>query len=342
MRNLKHLCFAIGWISLFGSEFAAPSRAASGAQPIKAGVIGLDGHALDWVRILNGKSADVEFAQIDVVAAYPGGSPDIPMSIKLLEQELPQIRNMGVEIVDSIDKLLPKVDVVLLLSIDGRKHLEQVRPVFYAGKPVFIDKPVAASLTDAIEIFSLAKRHAVPCFSSSALRFQTSTASVARDGANVGDVVGCDQYSPCPLEPTHRPDLSWYGIHGMESLLTIMGRGCHSVSRFQTPAADLVVCRWKDGRIGTYRGLRHTATGYGATIFGSTQIVSGGRFDGYEPLLREIVEFFKSGKPPVEPEETLELLAMIEAAEISKNKDGIPVSVAGVLEAAQLQVRGAQ
>lgn len=59
---------------------------------------------------------------------------------------------MGVEIVDTVEELLAKVDVVLLTSGDGRPHLRQVRPVFAAGKPVYIDKPLAGSLSDAVEM----------------------------------------------------------------------------------------------------------------------------------------------------------------------------------------------
>ena len=63
------------------------------------------------------------------------------------------------------------MDAVLLESVDGRPHLEQVKPVLKAHKPVFIDKPLAATLEDAREIARLAKAAGVPWFSSSSLRF---------------------------------------------------------------------------------------------------------------------------------------------------------------------------
>src|SRR5439155_20156913 len=101
-----------------------------------------------------------ELAGIRVVAAYPGGSQDIPSSRDRLEGYTKTLREeYKVEIVSSIKELLDKVDVVLLESVDGRPHLEQVRPVLEARKPVFIDKPVAGSLADAIQIFELAKKH---------------------------------------------------------------------------------------------------------------------------------------------------------------------------------------
>ena len=301
--------------------------------PLKAGIIGTDAHALPWTQIINNPEATGELADMTVVAAFPGGSPDIPQSMELLNKSVGPLREMGVEIVDSIDKLLKKVDVVLLSSIDGRPHLEQAKPVFAAGKPVFIDKPIGGSLADTIEIFRLARQHNVPCFSSSSLRFAKHTIDI-NDDPRVGKVVGCDQYSPCSLEP-HHPDFFWYGIHGVEPLFTIMGTGCQSVTRVHTPGADMAVGVWEGGRIGTFRGIRDSQRGYGSTVFGTKAIVPGGTFDGYEPLIVEIVKFFKTGKPPVSAEETLEIFAFMEAADESKRQGGCPVTLESVIKKAQ-------
>ena len=312
---------------------AVSGQADESPGPLKAGIIGLDAHALDWTRIINDPKATGALAEMTVVAGYPGGSRDIPQSMELLGKHVGPLREMGVKMVDSIDELVERVDVVLLLSIDGRAHLEQVKPVLDAGKPVFIDKPIAGSLADAMKIFRLAEEHNVPCFSSSALRFSGHTIDIG-DDPRVGDVRGCDVYGPCPLEP-HHPDFFWYGIHGVEPLFTIMGPGCRSVTRVHTAGTDVAVGVWKDGRIGTFRGIRDGRRGYGSTVFGSRGIVPGGTFDGYEPLIVEIVEFFKSGKPPVSAEETLEILAFMEAADRSKREGGRPVTIESVLEKAR-------
>jgi predicted dehydrogenase len=237
---------------------------------------------------------------------------------------------MGVEIVPTIDALLTKVDAVLLESVDGRPHLEQVRPVLKAGKPVFVDKPVAGSLADAVEIFRLAKEQGVPCFSSSSLRFYPGVQAIRRS-EEVGQVLGCAAYGPCSLE-SHHPDLFWYGIHGVETLFTIMGPGCVSVSRVQTDGTELVVGVWKDGRVGTFRGIREGRSGYGAQVFGSKGIVAADtKGGGYEPLLVEICKFFRTGKPPVSAEETIEIFAFMEAADESKRQGGAPVVLQSVL-----------
>ena len=190
-----------------------------------------------------------------MVAGYPGGSPDVQSSASRVKGYTDTLRDKyGVEIVDSIETLCQKVDGVLLESVDGRPHLAQVRPVIAAKKPVFIDKPMAGSLADVLEIFRLAKESNVPCWSSSSLRFAPSVVAMGTSEA-VGKVLGCEAFSPCSLEP-HHPDLYWYGVHGVEILFTIMGPGCETVQRAQTTNYELVVGVWKDGRIGTYRGLQ--------------------------------------------------------------------------------------
>jgi len=245
-----------------------------------------------------------------------------------------QLRNeFGVEIVDSIEELCSRVDGVLLESVDGRPHLEQVRPVIAAKKPVFIDKPMAGSLADVIEIFRLAEDSNVPCWSSSSLRFCPGIIGM-RKNDKVGDVLGCAAFSPCSLEE-HHPDLYWYGVHGVEILFTIMGPGCESVRRVQTKDTEFVVGIWKDGRIGTYRGLRKGKTDYGALVYGTKGIAQSGRYEGYEHLVDEIIKFFKTDKPPVPPAETIEIFAFMSAADESKAHAGAEISIASVIEKAK-------
>ena len=153
------------------------------------------------------------------------------------------------------------------------------------------------------------------------------------DDPKLGPIVGCDAFSPCSLEP-HHPDLFWYGIHGVETLFTILGPGCESVVRVQSDNTELVVGRWPHGRIGTFRGTREGLHTYGATAFGEKGVVHAGRFEGYEPLLVEIVKFFKTGRPPVSAEQTLEILAFMEAAEESKRQGGRQVRLQSVMQAA--------
>ena len=307
-------------------------RAADADGVFRIGLIGLDtSHVIAFTKLIN--DPDKDFG-CRVVAGYPGGSPDVEVSANRVEKFTRQLREeFGLTIVDSIPELCHLVDGVLLESVDGRPHLKQVRPVIDAKKPVFIDKPMAGSLADVLEIFQLAKENNVPCWSSSSLRFGPGIIGM-RTHEKVGKVLGCVAFSPCSLEP-HHPDLYWYGVHGVEILFTIMGTGCTSVQRTQTDDYELVVGVWEDGRVGTYRGLRSGKRDYGALVFGTKGIMRSGSYEGYGYLVEEIVKFFKTEEVPVPAEETIEIFAFMTAADASKVKGGVPIALKAVLEQAR-------
>jgi predicted dehydrogenase len=326
-------------ISLAAFLIAAPHSIAQEKQPIKIGIIGVDtSHVPAFTKLFNQPASDPLLDGTNafkVVAAYPGGSKDVTASVTRIDMFTKQIqKEFGAEIVDSIEALIAKVDVVLLESVDGRPHLDQVIPVLKAGKKVFIDKPIAGSLADAIMIFELGAKHKTPIFSSSSLRYATNIRAVKND-PKVGKVLGCISYSPCEIEP-HHPDLFWYGVHGVETLYTLMGTGCKSVVRTHTKDTDVVTGVWTDGRVGTYRGLRSGKKGYGTVVFGDKSDASTtGAEGGYKPLVVEIAKFFKTGVAPVSAEETIEIFAFMEAADESKRQGGTQVTIESVMQKAR-------
>lgn len=299
---------------------------ARAAEPLRVGVIGLDtSHATEFTAIINTpRPADAQY-DLKVVAAYPKGSPDIASSVSKVPEYTEKMKSMGVEIVDSIDTLMTKVDAVLLETNDGRPHLEQFRACLKAKKPVFVDKPVAASLADVLTIYREAKAAGVPVFSSSALRYGKATQELR--AGSLGRVLHAETVSPSPLEPTH-PDLYWYGIHGIESLVTLMGPGVEKVKRSTTADGKIeVTATWKDGRTGVFR----EGQGYSAKVKAEKGEADAGKFEGYEPLVKEIAAFFHSGKPPVDEAETLEIYQLMSAADESKARGGAEVSLTEVM-----------
>ncbi len=313
-----------------------PPAEAQDKAPIKIGIIGLDtSHVPAFTALFNDPKNEGDLAGFNVVAGFPGGSKDVEPSYSRVEKFTKDIHDKyGVEIVDSIDTLLAKVDVVMIESVDGRPHLAQAMPVFKAGKKVFIDKPLAGSLADAILIFDLARKHKTPVFSSSSLRYSTSVQSAKRD-PKLGKIVGCISFGPCTIEP-HHPDLFWYGVHGVESLYTLMGPGCKTVARTHTKDTDVATGVWNDGRIGTYRGLRSGAKDYGNVVFGEKATINTEPDkSGYKPLLIEMAKFFRTGEAPVSAEETIEIFAFMEAADESKRQNGMPVTIDSVMQKAR-------
>lgn len=313
------------------------ARAADG-DVIRIGMIGLDtSHVTAFTKVINDPAHPEHVPGARVVAAYKGGSPDIESSASRVDGYTAQLRDeFGVEIVETIEELCTKVDAVMLESVDGRPHLAQARPVFEAGLPLFIDKPLAGSLADAIAIQRLGEQHGVKWFSSSSYRYyETMRELLAQD---VGEVRGAISYGPCHIEE-HHPDLFWYGVHPAEALYTVLGTGCETVVRTHTADTDVVTGVWADGRVGTLRGLRNQATPHQVIVFGSKAVAHQPADNtGYAPLVAEVVRFFQTGETPIPPEETIELFAFMTAADVSKARGGAPVRIGEVMAMAEAEL----
>jgi hypothetical protein len=292
---------------------------------IRIGIIGTDtSHVIAFTKILNDPTNKDHIPGARVVAAYKGGSKDIPEASSRLDKYADELKTTwNVEFVPDIETLCKKVDAVLLESNDGRVHLAQAKPVIAAHKPLFIDKPLASTLEDAREIAKLAKAANVPWFSTSGLRFGTIATTMKFD-----DATGIITWGPGPIEQHHQLELAWYAIHPIEMLFTMMGTGCEEVTRTTGADADEITCRWKNGKIGTVRALRPYGE-YGAVVFRPKAVVQSPEkvAFSYLPLLNEIVKFFQTGKPPVPNEETLEIYAFMDAAQRSKAAGGKPMKL---------------
>lgn len=302
-------------------------------EVIRAGIVGCDtSHVIAFTDLINNPQATGALANVEVTVAFPGGSPDMAASRDRLPGFVAQLRERGVSIVNSLDELVDQSDAILLESVDGRVHLDQFRKIA-KGKPVFIDKPAAASLSDVIAIFRHAEQTETPVFTSSALRFCDAVQELKND-KSLGEMLGCETAGPLSIDATH-PDLFWYGVHGVESLFAIMGRGCESVSRTDSDRSSLVVGKWDDGRIGTYRGLKKGKPNYGFTVYGTEALAQRAGFSGYGPAAEAICEFFTTGEPAVSRDETIEMFAFMEAADESKRQGGEPVAITQILELAE-------
>ena len=331
------------------------------AASLKVGVIGLDNYqAVAFANLFQTAKPGEPLAGFEVVAAFPGGSPDIPESVQGLPRWTERFKTMGIPFVNSIADVVERADVVILMSLDGRVHLKQATPVLKAGKPLYIGRPMAASLVDVLKIFQLAKAHQAPIFSCSQHRFVPAFSGM-RNHPQVGRVLGCSVYGGLQFEPTHA-DFFWHSIHSAETLFTIMGPGCVSVTRASTSQAELVTGKWKDGRIGTFRGLGTGTVKYSGVVFGEKGILRAGNYGrgvpalktdaegehwlapqgeymGYKGVALAMADFFRTRKPPISAAETIEIFAFLEAAHESKRRDGVPVKLETVLTHARSQLK---
>ncbi|SEL67364.1 Gfo/Idh/MocA family protein [Parapedobacter koreensis] len=318
-------------LAMVGIGAGIDAAMAGGRQPLgsakRVGIIGLDtSHSLAFAEGLNDPSSALSTSGYRVTAAYPYGST-IAISTSRIPGYIKDIQPYGVKIVESVSALLAEVDYVLLETNDGNPRLAQATEVIEAGKPVFIDKPIAASLADVRKIYALAEARRVPIFSASSLRYM-DTIQDAING-KIGKILGADTYSPATFEP-HHSDFFWYGIHGVESLVALMGVGCKEVTRTHTEGTDVVVGTWSDGRIGTFRGNRTGKHTYGGTAYGENGDLTLGPYKGYDSLLSEIIRFFDTGQSPVAAKETLEIYRFMAAADVSKSRGGAVVALSEV------------
>lgn len=302
---------------------------AANATELRMGIIGTDtSHVPVFAETFNNPQAKLYVPGGKVVGAFKGGSPDFPQSVSRVDSYAKTLREKyGIKLYDSISELCSNVDAIMLESVDGRVHLQQAEQVIAAHKPLYIDKPMAASLADVMTIFRRAKEAKVPIWSASSLRFGKDTQAV--HNGLVGAVSYAETYSPCEIG-AHHPELFWYGVHGVESLFTVMGTGCESVQRtLATNGAIQVVGIWQGGRKGVYH--QDLAKKYHGIAKGAKGEAPVGSYDGYLPLAEQIMRFFQTGQAPVKPEETIELFAFMTAAQESKDKGGAPVRISDVM-----------
>ncbi len=313
--------------------FASQTDTLGASAALRIGMIGLDtSHTVAFTKMLNDPSEPNHIPGATVVAAFRSGSPDMPdKSMKRIPGFATDLsEKYHVKLCDTIEEVLRQVDCVMIENVDGRKHLEIARIVFPTGKPVFIDKPLAGTLAQGIEIVALAKKHHVPFFSASSLRYSEPVTRIP--AATRSNIRAVASHSPCELEP-HHPDLFWYGVHGVETLYAILGTGCDSVARVHSPDMEIVTGVWKDGRTGTFLGYRNASAGYGFKALLKSGVLNEDFKADYAPLVREIVHFFQTRQSPVSHDEMIEVLAFMEAADESKRQGGKPVAIADVLRA---------
>ena len=294
---------------------------------IRLGMLDFDtSHSVAFTTRLNHVGVEKEqFVEgAKVVIGCPGESKVSPERIPGFTAAM---KKYGVPLVEKPEEMIGKVDAMLIEAVDGSVHYERSKPFLEAGIPCFVDKPFACSVADARKMIDLAAKKKLPIFSSSALRYATEVAQYVADPKH-GKVLGCLTYGPASTHERN-PGLFHYGIHAVEMLYALMGAGCERVSCVHDKGADVATGHWKDGRVATVRGIRAGASSFGFTAFAEKAVHAtpvGSRFF-YRDLLKKVIHMFETGKPPIDPSETLEIVAFIEAANRSGANHGSPETV---------------
>jgi len=301
-------------------------------NPLNIGLIGLDtSHVTAFTELLNQPGHEHHIPGGKVTCAFPGGSPDFPLSHSRVPRFTSQLQEQfGVRILGSPREVAESSDLVFLESVDGRVHRAQFEEIAAIGKPTFIDKPFALTSADAEAILELAARNHVPVMSSSALRFADNFAAAQKDDDGLGDIAGIDTYGPMAIQPT-QPGFFWYGIHAIEMMVAALGAGCRRVRVTTSEKYDLITASWDNDRSATYRGLREAHGRFGAVIHRQKGVqyvdIGANLRPFYASLLEAIMASLPAGKSAVPAGEMLEVVRIIEAANQSR-ETGVEVTLA--------------
>ena len=286
---------------------------------LKLGIVGLDGHGPVFADIANRNSPGQDYG-MRVVAAMPVDS--VMISKEQLRANITKTKNLGIQILESPEDLAKGVDGILILHDDGSMHYDLVKLFCDKGKPLFVDKPLEVSTEKASRLMELCRKAHCPVFSASSLRFTLEIQKVLENAAG-GSIISALAYAPYVLKPT-MPGWIYYGIHAVEPLYALMGTGCQKVQCLNSASGPIAIGTWKDGRMGIARATAKSYHGYGFTVWRekSTEVaaVDSGRI--YQEMLKTIKRFFETGLTPVPLEESVEVIAFMEAANASMAKGG--------------------
>lgn len=293
---------------------------------LQIGMVGLDtSHVIGLAECFNNPTAIFPVAGARIVKAFPGGSDVFSLSRDRIAGFSAELRGKyGVELVDSLNAL-ENLDAYLIESVDGTQHLEQFRALAEFGKPVFIDKPFACSYDEAKQIFELARRKQLPIMTASCMRFAAGVGDLTISGKPIA----VDGFGPLPFLPDYR-DYFWYGIHTAELLYRYLGTGCEQVQTISRGPIELVIGFWADGGIGQITGNSIGCNDFGVRLVTQTgHVVSMQNPDipPLYPMASAILDFFRHGIPQVDPAESLEIIAFLEAASRSRAAGGMPVAL---------------
>jgi predicted dehydrogenase len=289
------------------------------ATELRVGLIGLDmSHAPEFAQRLNDPAHPEHVGSARVVAAWPGGSRDFELSWSRVRKFTTEVRERySVRILDTPEAVAERVDLLFITAADGRTHRPLFERVVRFKRPTFIEKPLALNNHDAAEIFQLAGDAGIPVMSCSTARFGEPLWAAVR--ADLGPIIGCDVFGPMPEEAT-QPGLFWYGVHSVEVLNVVMGRGCRQVRAVRNDGCDLMTATWGDGRVATFRGMRSGAWKFGMTLHREQgfQFIDLQHNSWFKRTLELALSHLPQGTSPVDPADTLEIIRILQAANTSR------------------------
>ncbi|MEM7624685.1 MAG: Gfo/Idh/MocA family oxidoreductase [Planctomycetota bacterium] len=301
-----------------------PTAAANDSIPFRLGAVGVDSsHLPEFTRRIN-ERFDAGLTRCRVTAFWADGQHDMPAD--QVATWVADTEALGARPHDQLDTMLDAVDGVMVLTVNGHKHLAHATPALERGLPTYVDKPLTCDPAEAKTLLALSEKYGARCYSASSLRFAAEVHGAK--AADLGALAAIDAYGPGELHELMAGTF-FYGVHTIEMVDALWGPGVAEVSARQTEDRDLLQMRYHDGRTACLRLERRGAYDFGATVHGSKAIQSF-KVDFatvYDRLIDAMIRFFAEGEAPVSLVDIVENVAVMAAANRSFTLDGAWVKV---------------
>lgn len=249
-----------------------------------------------WIRencISKGRDCEVSYAYAKI--SNPGGLDTNAWCSKY-----------GVEATASIEELVEKSDYIIVLSPDNPEYHEELSRIpLMSGKPVYIDKTFSPNLLSGARMFELAEKYSTPMFSSSALRFAEELSGYPDSEVNPQSIEHIITLGP--------GSFGNYSVHQFEMIVSLMGTGAKRIKSLSTEDSRLMVVEYNGGRRATLQQIQQAPFQVSLQLKDGNGIFIGQCSDIFPRLINAMLDFFETGKSPVPKEETLEIMALIEA-----------------------------
>lgn len=269
-------------------------------------------HANNYPRFIREAAAQMGLEAQVVMAYAECDRPDDKQGMSSREWSQAQ----GIPLAASLEELTAACDGVMVMAPSfPHRHYDLARPALEAGKPVYVDKIFAPSEEEGKRIFDLAARHGAPIFSSSALRFDAALDAFR----GKGDASACWCLTCGPNV------FKIYAIHQIEMLETVMGRA-QRVKALGNEGGRTLIFDFGGGRMGQMTQMSRLPFQLSVSD-GRQNVYQAAGTDFFSRLVRAILAFFVDKKPPIAPENTLNALAMLTAAQTAMTRQDVWIDV---------------
>ena len=293
------------------------------------GMIEGNGHPYSWSAIVNGYDPDqMASCPYPVIAQYLGQQPFDSVRIPGARvthiwtddpKDAPKVAAASkIEtVVDRPEKVIGKVDAVIIATDDGNDHVRRAAPFVEAGLPVLVDKPMAINVPDLKQFMRWQKSGAI-ILSTSGMRYMPEMKQVREKSAELGEVRWITSFT-CK---------SWerYGIHALEAIYPQLGPGFVSAQTNHQEGSDLVHLTHRSGAQVSIAAIHDAYGSFGNVhVYGTKGHLALSLKDTYTAFREQLVAFvevLRTGQPPFPFAQTVELMAIIIAGIRSREQNG--------------------